>query len=125
MHVAARTIFQVTEGRIVFSGLRVDSASSNVRLSFEAGNAIGPVSSPTGFIPFPSSQVPRVSTSWFHVVVGKVGKIVVLVQPGGCSLDANRQGLPCTQTPIVELRDSGGNAIGASDREVTRVLMRA
>ena len=66
-----------------------------------------------------------VSTSWFHVLVGDIGKsdagehgIVVRIEPSGCALDANRKGIACTQAPVIELRDKGGNVVSAADRTV-------
>ena len=66
-----------------------------------------------------------VSTAWFHVLVGDIGKtdagehgIVVRIQPSGCALDANRKGIACTQAPVIELRDKGGNVVSAADRTV-------
>ena len=111
---SARTIFQVEGGRRVFEGLLIESAATNVRLTFEAGNGIGPVGAFTGFEPFPAGQVPMVHTSWFNVLVGDIGKIVERVQPGGCALDQQRQGIPCTRSPLLELQDLGGNVVSAA-----------
>jgi len=44
--------------------------------------------------------------------------MVLRIQPGGCSLDFNRQGITCTQSPVIELRDKGGNVVSAADRNV-------
>ena len=71
------------------------------------------------------------------MLVGDIGKtdagehgIVVRIQPSGCALDANRKGIACTQAPVIELRDKGGNVVSAADRTVlfwacTRHLMCA
>ena len=120
MTSAANTIFTVTEGRIVLGGLKIESAATNVRLLFEAGNGIGPTGAFTGFERF--TQVPMVWTDRFDVLVGDIGQMVMRIQPSGCSLDSNRQGIPCTVAPVIELQDSGGNVVSAADRLVQKHL---
>ena len=125
-----RTIFSAANGEVNFPGLRIERAATNVRLLFEAGNGLGTF---TGFEPFLLGQVPMVMTIHFDVLVGDIAKdngLVMLVEPRGCSLDANRQGIPCTQSPVVELRDAGGNVVTADYNKVrafclcTRVIPR-
>ena len=118
LNTSARTIFPVENGRIVFAGLRIERAATNVRLTFEAGNALESNGAVIGFTSLPASQVTQVRTSWFNVLVGTIGQMEVIVQPGGCSLNSDRIGLACTQSPVVELRDLGGNVVSASDEEV-------
>jgi hypothetical protein len=115
----------VDAGRRVFEGLLIDRAATNVRLLFEAGNGFGPVGALTSFEPFPPGQVPVVMTNYFDVLVGKTDALVMLVQPRGCSLDAQRQGIACTQSPVLELRDAGGNVVSAFNNEVPHFLSRA
>lgn len=103
----------------MFEGLLIESAATNVRLTFEAGKGIGPVGAFTDFEPFPSGQVPTVHTIWFNVLVGDIGQIVERVPPGGCSLDGQRQGIPCTRSPVLELQDLGGNVVSATDKLVS------
>ena len=126
-----RTIFPAANGEVNFPGLRIERAATNVRLLFEAGNGLGPLGAFTGFEPF--LEVPMVMTNHFDVLVGNIAKdngLVMLVEPRGCSLDANRQGIPCTQSPVVERRDAGGNVVTADDNKVrafflcTRVIPR-
>jgi hypothetical protein len=126
-----RTIFSAANGEVNFPGLRIERAATNVRLLFEAGNGLGPLGAFTGFEPF--LEVPMVMTNHFDVLVGNIAKdngLVMLVEPRGCSLDANRQGIPCKQSPVVELRDAGGNVVTADDNKVrafflcTRVIPR-
>ena len=126
-----RTIFSAANGEVNFPGLRIERAATNVRLLFEAGNGLGRLGAFTGFEPF--LEVPMVMTNHFDVLVGDIAKdngLVMLVEPRGCSLDANRQGIPCKQSPVVELRDAGGNVVTADDNKVrafflcTRVIPR-
>jgi len=128
-----RTIFSAANGEVNFPGLRIERAATNVRLLFEAGNGLGTLGAFTGFEPFLLGQVPMVMTIHFDVLVGDIAKdngLVMLVEPRGCSLDANRQGIPCTQSPVVELRDAGGNVVTADFNKVrafclcTRVIPR-
>ena len=106
----------------MFEGLKIKRAATNVRLTFEAGQGcIGLAGSFTGLDPFPMGQVAMVHTIWFNVLIGDIAQIAVRTQPGGCSLDENRQGIPCTRSPLLELRDLGGNVVSAADTQVANL----